>query len=229
MPLSIFGIAMGMLEAIVVVYLRELFYPSGFHFPLVLFTPKLYLIEIARETATIVMLAMVGILAGKNKLQRFAWFLFSFAVWDIFYYVGLKVLLNWPPSLLSWDILFLIPINWVGPVLAPLLCSLSMILFSFVIIRAQANANTVKISLAEWGLFALGSLLIFITFIKDSFLLIIQNCALFRLAPPQSDQRFHEIISHYSPSHFFWLLFALGELFIIIGIFSIFKRYQYKR
>ena len=32
-PLIIFAVSMGFLEAIVVVYIRELYYPDGFRFP----------------------------------------------------------------------------------------------------------------------------------------------------------------------------------------------------
>ncbi len=98
--LGTFSIAMGALEAIVVVYLREIYYPQGFEFPLILLSPKIFFVECLRELSTIVMLIMVGVIAGKNSLQRFSYFLFAFAVWDIFYYVWLKVLLN--SSAMGW-------------------------------------------------------------------------------------------------------------------------------
>ena len=34
LALTLFSIAMGLLEAVVVMYLRELYYPAGFAFPL---------------------------------------------------------------------------------------------------------------------------------------------------------------------------------------------------
>jgi hypothetical protein len=101
---------MGFLEAIVVVYLRQLYFPEGFDFPLNPIPPKILAIEWLREITTLVMLVSIGIIAGKNFLQRFSYFLYCFAVWDIFYYVALKLLLNWPPSLLTWDLLFLFPV-----------------------------------------------------------------------------------------------------------------------
>ena len=122
--LGIFSVAMAFLEAIVVVYLRQLYYPQGFDFPLSPLAPKTIAMEWLREIATIIMLVAVGAIAGKNPLQKFASFLYSFAVWDIFYYVGLKLILDWPSSLLTWDILFLFPVRWIGPVLAPVICSL---------------------------------------------------------------------------------------------------------
>ena len=132
--LTLFSIAMGFFESAVVVYLRAIYYPNGFNFPLINMNPAIAITELGREAATIVMLAGIGIVAGKNNTQRFAWFLYCFAIWDIFYYVFLKVLLNWPESLFTWDILFLIPLPWVGPVICPCIISLSMILLSVILV-----------------------------------------------------------------------------------------------
>ena len=121
---------MGFLEAAVVVYLREILYPGGFSFPLSPVPASLALTEIFREVATLVMLVSIGILAGRKFSTGFAWFIYSFAIWDIFYYIFLKAVLGWPESLMTWDVLFLIPTTWTGPVLTPVLVSLTMILFA---------------------------------------------------------------------------------------------------
>ena len=113
--LAVFAVAMGFLEGIVVIYLRELYYPQGFDFPLKLMSPELVRIEWIREISTLIMLAAVGIIAGRNNLQRLMYFLFAFGVWDIFYYVALKLLIGWPASLLTWDLLFLIPCVMAEP------------------------------------------------------------------------------------------------------------------
>lgn len=84
--ISLFAIAMGFLETSVVVYLRELYYPRGFKFPLVIIPNKIAVVEFWREIATIVMLVGAGIIAGKTRLSRFAYFIIAFAIWDIFYY-----------------------------------------------------------------------------------------------------------------------------------------------
>ncbi|NLI56587.1 hypothetical protein GX420_06385, partial [bacterium] len=89
--LTIFGIAMGFLEAIVVVYLREIYYPQGFEFPLNTFSSEMLSIEWIREISTIIMLITIGIITGKNFLQKLSFFLYTFAIWDIFYYVALKL------------------------------------------------------------------------------------------------------------------------------------------
>src|SRR5258707_7052052 len=106
---TIFSIAMAALESAVVVYLRALYYPDGFTVALRMIDPQILLIEIAREAATLIMLIGVACLAGKNFKDRFAYFLLSFGVWDIFYYAWLKAFINWPASIFDWDILFMIP------------------------------------------------------------------------------------------------------------------------
>ena len=108
--LVLFGIAMGFFEAAVVVYLRQLYYPGGFSFPLKIMALGELSIEYLREFSTLIMLFSLAIVAGRNFYERFSYFLLCFGIWDIFYYVWLKVLLDWPQSLLTWDILFLIPI-----------------------------------------------------------------------------------------------------------------------
>jgi len=134
--LAIFAIAMAFIESAVVVYLRAIFYPDGFKFPLKAITDHKIVIEVFREAATLFMLLSVTFLAGKKRWERFAYFMFLFGVWDVFYYIWLKVLLNWPASLFDWDILFLIPLPWISPVIAPVSVSLLMIIFSILISRS---------------------------------------------------------------------------------------------
>jgi hypothetical protein len=85
--LTAFSIAMGFLESAVVIYIREMYYPAGFNFPLVDIKRNIVVVELWRELATIIMLAAIGYLTGRTKAQQFVFFLFSFGVWDIFYYV----------------------------------------------------------------------------------------------------------------------------------------------
>ena len=134
--LTIFAIAMAFVESAVVVYLRAIFYPDGFKFPLNAITDHKIVIEVFREAATLFMLLSVTFLAGKKRWERFAYFMFSFGVWDVFYYIWLKVLLNWPASLFDRDILFLIPVPWISPVIAPVSVSLLMIIFSILVSRS---------------------------------------------------------------------------------------------
>lgn len=125
--LWILGIAVGFFEAAVVVYLRKLYYPQGFRFPIVLASIDVALVELAREAASLVLLAAGARLAGTSFLQRFAAFMLLFGSWDILYYVFLKLILDWPESLATWDVLFLIPVPWIGPVWAPVVVSLALV------------------------------------------------------------------------------------------------------
>ena len=122
----VWAVAFALVEAMVVYYLRKLFglqyhltfVPVDFHFP------RAYLpYEQAREAATMVMLLAVGFLAGRTWWQRFAFWLLAFGVWDIFYYVWLWVLLRWPSSPGTRDLLFLLPNEWWAPVWQPMLAS----------------------------------------------------------------------------------------------------------
>jgi hypothetical protein len=127
MWVAVFAGAMAYLESAVVVYLRQIYYPQGFDFPLATAATATILIEIGREAATIVMLIAIGVFCGRTRLQRFAYLMLAFGLWDIFYYVWLKLFIGWPESLLTWDVLFLIPLPWIGPVLAPVLVSAALI------------------------------------------------------------------------------------------------------
>ncbi|MHC4753080.1 MAG: hypothetical protein ACYTFW_24855, partial [Planctomycetota bacterium] len=145
----VFSIAFGYIEAAVVVYLREIFHPDGFTFPMTIFGigphwKRFLLTEIGRETATIVLIFTGAWLFGRNLQQRFAYFLTIFAVWDIFYYVWLKVLINWPASIMDWDILFLIPVTWASPVLYPVLISITLLIFAGIILYRCSCSRPVK-------------------------------------------------------------------------------------
>jgi hypothetical protein len=117
---SAYAVAMAYLEAAVVVYLRALLGLTDIT-AVDVSLGQYGLVEIGREAATVVMLAAVGWMAGRHGRERWAYGLFAFGLWDIAYYVWLKVLIGWPASLLGWDLLFLIPLPWWGPVLAPAL------------------------------------------------------------------------------------------------------------
>jgi hypothetical protein len=165
----VFGIAFAYIEAAVVVYLRTIFHPSGFTFPLTEFGigtlwKQLLLIETGREAATLVLIFSSSWLFGRNPKQRFAFFLTIFAVWDIFYYIWLKVLIDWPASIIDWDILFLIPIAWAGPVLAPVLISLTLLAFAVIILYRSSQARPLRPTLTSWLAFILAALVVVASF-----------------------------------------------------------------
>ena len=153
---STYAIAMAFLEAVVVVYIRGLLQITNDHVAL----GPYVMMETWREAATLVMLASVGWLAGRKRLDRWAYGWFAFGIWDIWYYIWLKVLLDWPASLLSLDTLFLIPLTWWGPVLAP---------------TPGAQQSRVRITPARVGLVALGGLLALYVFMADSLGALLQG------------------------------------------------------
>ena len=212
--LTLFSIAMGFMETAVVVDLRELYYPNGFNFPLMPIAPKIAVTEFLREAATIIMLAGIGILAGKNKIQRFAFFIYAFAIWDIFYYVFLKLLLDWPEYMLIWDILFLIPVPWVGPVLTPCIVSLTMVALTAGIIFLQEKGFKVYFKLKEFAMQILGCLIIIGSFIWD----YIQTHELSQIWMLSSKEALLTDMTSYIPQASNWWIFGAGEGLLIYGI-----------
>lgn len=206
----LFGIAFGYLEAAVVIYLRQIFYPEGFYFPVKIITGKLITVELIREFATLLMIFSVCVLAGKTKIERFAYFMYIFGTWDIFYYVFLKIFLNWPSSLLEYDLLFLLPVAWVGPVLAPVIISLLLIAAAIFIIYFENNNFVFYQTKGLWFLEILGGFIVFISFILS--------------AKDVAEQKF--------PQHFYWWLFFAGVLIgvlpFIYAVIKTFKNYGKK-
>ena len=111
------------------------------------------------------MLLIVGWLAGTNLATRFGFFLAAFGIWDIWYYVGLYAWAGWPRSILEWDCLFLLPCPWYGPVLAPVLISLSFIVSCICLIAAERKGQGVRASLPRVGLLTLGWAIWILSFI----------------------------------------------------------------
>ena len=124
----LYAMAMALLEAAAVTYLRSLLGRIDPYQPFPLPVPvRLMRVELAREAATLVMLGAVAWLAGRERRARIGYFALAFGVWDIFYYLFLVPMSGWPRSPLDWDVLFLIPLPWWGPVLAPALIALLLI------------------------------------------------------------------------------------------------------
>jgi hypothetical protein len=222
--LTFFSIGMGFLESAVVIYLRELYYPGGFKFPLVPIPPGIALIEFLREAATLIMLVTIGMIAGKSTAQRFGFFLFCFAIWDIFYYIFLKLFLNWPQSLFTPDILFLIPVPWVGPVIAPCIASLTMIALTMMVVYYEEKKVSTAIRRMEWMLMISGSLLMIGSFTRDYFLYL-SNQANTAWTPMSKNKLFAEFLD-YVPQSFTWSLFIAGDILILIAIYFMAKRYR---
>ncbi len=151
----------------VVVYLRELYYPGGFSFPLKMAPVKMIILEVFREAATIVMLASVSALAAKKFWSRFGFFIIMFGVWDIFFYIWLKLCIGWPSTLFDWDILFLIPLPWIGPVIAPVMIALLMIIIGVSLTGLFHKGYDFKPSGVTWILAVMGTLILLYSFMRD--------------------------------------------------------------
>lgn len=146
----IFAIAFAFVEAAVVVYLRHLLGASqptidrsetllllpgiAFMQPQtalkIIKSSALLNVELIREAATIVMLLSIAILAAKKAGARVAFFFLAFGVWDLFYYIFLKIIIDWPKTLMDLDTFFLLPVPWIGPVLVPIIISILFIISS---------------------------------------------------------------------------------------------------
>ena len=151
-----------------VVYLRQLFYPEGFNFPLKPIDPDTLYVESLREVATLIILGAAGAMAGKTNWDKFAFFMYAFGLWDIFYYLWLKVFIGWPESFLTPDLLFLVPVIWWGPVIAPMIVAFSLCGSGIAIVFMVERGLTLKAKPADIALICIGAALILYTFMIDA-------------------------------------------------------------
>jgi hypothetical protein len=220
--LVLFSVTFGYVEATVVAYIRSIYTPMRAHFypgsanelfPLItldqlrILGPEHILrfrAELGREFATLLMLASTGLIAARTVREWVAASLMCFGIWDITFYLSLKLLLHWPASLLTWDILFLVPVPWTGPVITPLLVSLSMVGSGLIVLWREYHGRPVYITAARWGLILLGGILIITAFVWD----------------------FRNTASGGSPHPFNWFLFLAGET---IGLLSFASSLRFRR
>jgi hypothetical protein len=141
--------------------------------------------------------------------------LFAFGVWDIFYYIALKIMIGWPASLLTWDLLFLIPWSWLGPVLAPVINSLTMIFMAVLIVRRDESASPVKPRPINMILILSGAAIILYTYLIDHLRLIIYSGVIASGKSPDASDQFIKMLTNFVPDRYNWLLFAAGEVIII--------------
>ena len=200
---TVYAVAMAYLESAIVVYLRRLYYPHGFDFPLVSIDIPTLLLEVGREAATIVMLATVGLAAGRTKVGKCAYFLLLFGVWDISYYIWLKVFLDWPASLLTWDVLFLIPVPWVGPVLAPVTVALTMIGMGLVLLCLERRGPVLAAGKTVWLAQIVACLIVIVSFTMDVVPRLPNHGAL---------------LAQWTPTYYRWWMLVLGQV-LAIGTF----------
>jgi hypothetical protein len=162
---------MAYLESAVVVYLRAMYGIEDLLRDINFETDVYTFIEIGREAATIIMLAIISLIAGSNRQKKLGYFFLSFGIWDIFYYIWLYVFIQWPKSLLEWDILFLIPLPWWGPVIAPILISILLISIGFLLI----SEVKFKVTALDWIVFGISIVVLLFTFTEDSIIEILSG------------------------------------------------------
>lgn len=187
-----YAVAMAAVESAVVVYLRAL-HPGDAALTVLLheIPAQLVMIEIGREAATLIMILAVAALASRTVRDAFLYFALIFGVWDIFYYVWLWVFIGWPPSLFTWDVLFLIPVPWLGPVIAPMIVSLCLVAGSLWLLARPLR----RLPRLSWALAILGGALVLLSFTVD-----------YRYALARTD-----------PPRFRWELFGAGVLVAVLG------------
>ena len=155
--LAVFAAAMAHLEGVTVVYIRRVLgYANGGDFQGYLVNKgittlegfstffdgeKMLWIERGREAATIVMLVCVALLVARSFYQFLAFFLWTFGIWDLGYYLSLRLLTGWPGSLCDLDCLFLIPRPWFAPVYVPVIVMLLFIALSIYTLAWERKRN----------------------------------------------------------------------------------------
>jgi hypothetical protein len=210
---TIFAIAMAYFESAVVVYLREVYNIKD----LIRDVPEkidyFTFIELGRELSTLVMLLVIGLITGKKWKDKLGYFIITFGIWDIFYYVWLKIFIGWPNSLLEWDILFLIPLPWWGPVLSPILISILMIIFGWLIVRKADEEGKLQFTFFSTALIIAGILLMLYTLMDPGLSALIENI---------------NEITKARPVKFNWFVFFAGYICVIISIFKVIKIHSIK-
>jgi hypothetical protein len=196
-----YAVAMAYLESAVVVYLQlALGGQVGAIFPLrpAIVAGDLVAIEVGREAATLVMIAAVGVLAGRTRVERLAWGAVVFGAWDIGYYAWLFVFSGWPPSLATTDLLFLIPVPWVGPVWSPVIVSMALVGVGLVAARAVRSGRPLVLSRGHWLAGLAGGLLVVLSWTLDA----------------------ERLIGGGLPGSYPWPVFAAGMLLALAAAFD---------
>jgi hypothetical protein len=160
-------------------------------------------IELVRELATMIMLYTAGWLAGPHRRTRWGFVAMAFGVWDIFYYVWLKVMIGWPHSLLDWDILFLLPLPWWGPVLAPVLIAALMVIGGTFVARDMWPRAW------SWRISLIGALLALYTFMADAIAVAHQGV---------------EVIRNVLPASFNWPLFGVALALLTVPVMDVLRQ-----
>lgn len=203
--LTLFAIAMAQVEASLVIHLRSVYYPDDplTLFPLSILTQRDYLIELAREFATVMMMLSVALLVASGFMRFFAAFVYVFGLWDIFYYLWLKLMIGWPTSWLEWDVLFLIPWPWFGPWITAALIALLFVIWGGWIWLASGTARFTKTTAL---LLIFGVLFSLAAFLLPAVPLLPEGVEAFR---------------DFRPDMFLWRLYSMGYLLMAVALWRV--------
>jgi hypothetical protein len=203
--LTLLAIAMAYVEATLVVYLRSIYHPDNplVVFPLVIMSQRDFAIELARELATMVMILSVALLAARGFTRTFAACVYVFGLWDIFYYLWLKLMIGWPVTWLEWDVLFLMPWPWFGPWITPALIALQFVLWGGWILLVASDS---RFTLATAVLFVLGVFLTLASFLLPAVPLL-----------PDGKEAFN----NFQPDTFLWHLYMMGYLLMGVSLWRV--------
>ena len=200
-----YALAMAYLESAVVVYLRQaLGVSTGDVFPIDLeseLSGRLGWIELGREAATLVMIGAVGWLVGRSGLERLAWAAVIFGAWDIGYYFWLWAFSGWPTGLATWDLLFLIPLPWAGPVWAPVAVSVALVGFGLALAGRYRAGLAARAGRAQLASLVVGAAVIIVSFLLNAGV----------------------VLDGGTPTDFAWPLFAAGMAIGIVGATGILR------
>jgi len=202
-PVALFAFAFAWVEASVVVYLRRLVGVVEPWRDAGVYDATIAAVEVGREAATLLMLASLGWACGRTAQSRIGFALFAFGVWDILYYVWLKILVDWPASLLTPDVLFLIPLPWWGPVVTPILVALLLAGSGAAAITLDDRGRAVRVGAWDGLMMTAGVVLILFAFMADAIAILPATA---------------EALSGVRPSVFRWGHYSVGLLLLGFGI-----------
>ncbi|MEA3459196.1 MAG: hypothetical protein U9R11_00715 [Chloroflexota bacterium] len=211
LPVTLYSIAMAYVEAVIVIYLRQLYHIEDVVRDMPTVIDRMTLFELGREVATLAMLVGVAWASGRRWWERFAYLGYIWGVWDIWYYVWLAFLIGWPTSPLEWDLLFLLPLPWWGPVLSPALISLLMVIGAVVALHEMDSSCKIEANRLSIFTASIGVMITLYTFMSD---------ALKALPGGQ------EAILRARPTDFNWPLFLSGYLLMAFPAFRTLRAMQ---
>ncbi len=209
---GLFAIAMAYVESTVVVYIRRIYGISDLLLDIPPFDPAIVPIEVGRELATLVMFMAMGWAIGRTLQTRISFAFFTFGIWDIFYYIWLRVFIGWPNSLFSPDILFLIPLPWWGPVIAPVLIACLMVVGGVLAVISEDKGRKIKFFISDWTTLIAGVLILLYSFMEDAIAIMPANV---------------ETLAQLRPTSFNWPIYILG--LVITGYAVLHATWPYKQ